>query len=385
MYGDLAQLLVPGFLTAKVTIGDHTYSLRSLNPGDLYLLSGVAREGNPEWKLWVVAASVWMVDGVTLLDDRVAATRYLRTFLGQSHRAVVGHLFAQALSFFKRMKTALRYLESFLYEDESRHLWYATKTAGVTLLQRSGVPGADKLGTNLAQTSWLSWNYLEDQREEQEYSWSLAKVMVSMQSGKAAQKLDSRDKQRHETEKARREEVQRKAWYLFRGVEGDLGAGNPTGLNVRPTRTNEDLVEEMRRWVSGDQDDHDKIVSDYKERIRRDYLANETAKEVALKEAEERRRASQTAAGAAHKATRLVAYTPKELAEKFPGAVRSGSKFIIEADPVSRTFDKYLRENPVPIGGPTEPPPDTTLPGGGAPRASLMERIADRKPKFYGD
>ena len=127
MYGDLFRFLVPGFLTSRISIDGHTYCLRSLTASDLYLLSGVVKDTSPEWRLWVVAASLWMVDGVPLLEDSSYAPRAAYKALCRSNRRVVGALFGTVIGFFQRARKTGSYLESFLYEQESRQLWHSTK------------------------------------------------------------------------------------------------------------------------------------------------------------------------------------------------------------------------------------------------------------------
>lgn len=346
MYEELYQLLVPGFLSFGVRIDGHTYCLRSLGLGDLYLIAGVAKEHNPEWRLRAVASSLWMVDGISLLENTPQSSIVAFEFLRRSHKRVISTLFNVVLGFFLRGKKASNYLESFLYEEESRRLWHSLNRGHFSLVDRAGIPGVDRLGQNPTQAAWVAWNTLEDTREEQEYLWSQTKVLVSIQSGKAAQKLDSRDKNRHDSETRRRSDVQTKAYQIFCGQLGPEGKNltTSTGLVVRSTQTNEDLVEEMRNWVTGNQDDHDRIVEEYKERIRREYLAREEAKAQVLEESKKRREDAARNLGSTK--TRLTAFTPKQLSEKFPQAGKPGTRFIVEADPVSKLFNRYLRDVP---------------------------------------
>jgi hypothetical protein len=380
MYEDLFQFLVPGFLTARVLVDGRAYSLRSLTTSDLFRISAVAKDNHPDWKIWAVASSLWMVDGIPLFEDSTYAPKAIFETLLGSHKRLVSHLFGTVVGFFLRSKRSHLFLESFLYEEESRNLWHSTHSGQIPLYQRSGIPGIERLGLNQFQSSWVAWNKLEDTRDGQEYTWSLTKLMVSLQSHKAAQKLEARDKNRHETERSRRRDVQEKAYRIFLGeVDPE---GNPlsseSGLVFRAPRTNAELVDEMRRWVSGDMDDHDRIVAEYKERIRNEYLANEVAKDLALRDLNKRREEERVAQGSTR--TGLVAYTPKEIQEKFPQLGKPGAKFVVEADPVSRTFNRYLRDEPEALPGilaedrPVEDPP-----------LSLNELIASRKPRFHGE
>jgi len=371
MYGDLYQLLVPGFLTARVRLGDHTYSLRSLGPPDLYRISGVEKEGTIPWKIWAVASSIWMVDGIPLFESSTISPHLAYQSLLGSHRRVIGSLYGTLTDFFRRTRVAHQYFESFLYEEESRHLWQSLRGGAFPLSHKAGIPGIERLGLSNLQTSWMAWNHLEDVREDQEYQWTLTKIQVSMQSGKAGQKLEARDKTRHSDEKDRRLTAHRKAWstYLHGGIE--TPDGDTTKAYVaRAPKTASDLADEMRRWVTGDMDDHDRIVEEYKQRVRESYLANEKAKAEALEFA----RRKSTPQIESDTRTRLRGYTADELSRMFPTTSRPGVHIVPEGDPVSHTFNRYLREDPTVI--PTYP--------GQEPKPSLNDIISQRKMKLDG-
>lgn len=380
MYEDLHQLLVPGFLTAKVTVDGHVYSLRSLAIRDLYLIAGVARERAPEWRTWAVAASVWMVDGVPLLEDSTLAPRTLFRALNKSHPWVVTTLFAVVANFFLRSRRVGPYLESYLYEEESRRIWKATKDGHISLSHRSGIPGAERLGLNQVQSSWVAWNRAEDQREEQEYQWSLAKVNVSLQSAKSSQKLEARDKSRLEAEKSRRAGVQEQAYQIYTGQRDEHGdmVTNVLGMKVHRIATHADLAEEFRRWVSDERDDHDKIVEDYKNRVREEFAAREAEKARILDEVRRRReREEEMVLGTTGTRSRLVGLSPEEMARKFPQGAKPGARFIQEADPGSRLFNRYLRDRQD-----VHPDASKVEPVDPAPVPSLNERISGRKTRI---
>jgi hypothetical protein len=387
MYRDLERIVSPGFLTATVRVGGVPFGVRSLGPNDLEFLRAVAKENGPEWTLWIAAASLWMIDGNYLLESYPSATKVAFDYLRASNRAVVRALFSVSLSFFRRQQKLNMVFESYFYEDSSRRLWKAVKSfQGQSL--RGGFPGAERLGVNAYQEVWTDWNQSEDARHEDDYSWSLTKVLVSVQSNKSAKKLDEKDKTRAEGEKTRRAEVQDRAYYKWLGVLDETSARpeNPRAVIHMP-RTNADLAEEMRRWVAGELDPHDQIVSDYKDRIKQEVEAREAAKQQFLDDAAARREAQAAETGFTRPT--LVGYTPEQMAQLVPANAKPGAKFIVEADPKSRTFNRYLRDAPdsgalkvdgdrvVPYTAPTREAPE--------PRPSLDALIANRKPILDGE
>jgi len=384
-YVDLRQLLTPGFLSTTVNVGGHRYGLKSLSHGDLFLLDQAVNENDPTWKLWIVAHSLWVADGIFLLEDVVYAPKVVFEALSRSNRALISDLFGTVLWLFRRVRKANLFLEAFLYEEESRRLWGAVGRGAVPLWRKSPVPGLERLGLNSLQSAWMSWNQLEDTREEQEYIWSNTKVMVSLQSHKSYQKMDNRDKSRIETEKGRRRAVIDRVGAIYRGELDDAGNSKlPNG--VRSARTDQELADEMRRWVTGDMDSHDKIIADYKDRIRTQQLEQEGAREEALRKVQARKLQEAHVLGVRKPA--LVGLTQEQMEQKFKGA-KPGAKFIIEADPVSRTFNRYLRHDVTPGNLKVDPDgrvvsADMAQGTSQDPKPSLQELIATRKTILNG-
>lgn len=393
LYGDLVPLIVPGFLTARLHFGDLTLGVRSLSANDLNLLRGVAREGGPNWPFHIAAASIWAVDGVSLLESHPYTLKIALELLRSTHKSVARAVFSQALSFFNRMKNANLSFESFLYEEESRRLWKSTNNGTHPIWVQPGIPGLERLGQNPFQSSWVQWNRSEDDRHDDDYAWSLTKVIVSVTSSKSAKKLDARDKSRIDAEKSRRAEVQDKAFYRYAGWLDASGEETAHPLTrVHNPRTASELSEEMRRWVSGEQDFHDKIVADYKEKVRVEVEAQEIAAEAAYAAAAERRLLEERYLGAGVKKPALVGYTQDQLSKLRPQGSKPGAKFIVEASPVARTFNKYLRDTPdagalaVKDGRVVvyREPVTKTASGNEDPPPTLNDRISNRKPTLNG-
>lgn len=391
MYEDLIPLVVPGFLTTRLQIGDTTLGVRSLSLNDTNHLRRVALEGGPDWAFHLAAASVWMIDGVSLLESYPYSQQSALAALKGGHKSLVRLVFSQALSFFRRMRDANRVFEAFLYEDESRRLWKSTNNGTHPIWLQTGMPGLDRLGLNPFQSSWIQWNRSEDDRLDDDYQWSLTKMLVSVQSSKSAKKLDAKDKTRLEAERSRRAEVQNRAYYTFKGLLDEEGKrkADPI-LQVLQPRTAQELSEEMRRWVTGEKDIHDLVVEDYKNRIKVEYEEKEREAELALQQAQARKFREEQSLGVAK--PRMVGYTPEELAKLRPAAQKSGAKFIIEANMTSRNFNRYLRDNPdagsldvvdgrIVVKNPSISPQGDEE---AAPAPTLNELIANRKPTLNG-
>lgn len=378
MYEDLLHLLVPGFLSTTVELEGHRFGLRSLSHSELNFLRHCVRDNDPMWRYHLAAHSLWMVDGIPLLESKGLAHKVALDHLLRSDKALVRAMIGTAYGFYTRMREAHHYLEAYLYEDESRRLWRGLNAGQYPLYTKASIPGIERLGLNTLQSSWVSWNRLEDDREAQEYVWSNTKVMVSLQSYKGYEKLHSRDQNREQNEESRRQSVIERARRRFLyGEEGTPVTGHSE--DVRRARTKEELEDEMKRWIMGELDEHDQIVEAYKNRIRDEQLERERQKEAILEELRARRAQEEQDLGASKPLLRPI--TPEEMAAMRAGQPTSGAKFITEADPVSRTFNRYLRPTvqagnlSVDSAGRIIEKPPTVA----APAQSLDEQIASRK------
>jgi hypothetical protein len=323
-----------------------------------------------------------MVDGVPLLESHPYSQKIALTALMRAHKSMVRMIFSQAVSFFRRMREANLVFESFLYEEESRRLWNSTNHGVHPLWMQAGIPGLDRIGMNQFQSSWVQWNRTEDDRLDDDYSWSLTKVLVSVQSSKSAKKLDAKDKARVDAEKSRRAEAQNKAWHVFMGLYDEAGNKQHQIQQVFQPRTPQELSEEMRRWVSGEKDIHDSVVDDYKNRVKIEFEAREQDAETSLQQARGRALREERSLGVPK--PKMIGYTADQLAKLRPASGKAGAKFVIEADMISRNFNKYLRDNPdsgaLDVSGGRVVVKKGPILTDEEDRPTLNELIANRKP-----
>lgn len=264
-YEDVEALLSPGFLTHRVEIEGVRLQIRSLGPGDVFMLRARAEGGmTKDWRLWALASAIWMVDGRSLLgkDDAVP---FMHAFLGRLPKNTQEILFTLLLGLFARSGRAIDAVEAYCLETTSRFRW---KTYGSRIQTASGVPGAESIGLNIVQRIWVAFNEVEDQRHTEETAWEGFKLVASSNAPKAIKKLDARDHSRREEEKGKRQKMLDQFFYERLGVIDAKGkvVGSDTQAVTGP-KSVEDLEDEMRRWVTGDHDHHDRVVAEYKARI----------------------------------------------------------------------------------------------------------------------
>lgn len=269
IYADIENMIVPGFLSCMIQVGDVRLSIRTLFPSDLFLLQHRVgfNQRDTEWRIWCLASCTWMLNGQIVLGDPNVAVLVAHSLRFLPSRSL-DLLFSQFMGLTKRVNDAMEGLEAYCYEESSRTLWRQFGRVSPVSEAISGVPGIERLGSNHLQRMWMSYNSLEDTRIADEMAWSNAKLIASASSPKGVQKLDQHDKDRREEEAARRQAVMDKFFYLSRGIiTQEQAEQKDTGFALQP-KTKEQLEDEMRRWVAGEKDEHDLIVENYKNRIR---------------------------------------------------------------------------------------------------------------------
>jgi len=139
--------------------------------------------------------------------------------------------------------------------------------------------------------------------------------------------------------------------------------------------------------VAGEQDFHDKVVSDYKERVRVQYEQAEIESAESLERARERREQEEKTLGAPIPS--LVGLTQDQVSSLLQKKGKPGARFIVESNPISKVFNRYLRDAPDPgalqakdgklvvYSEPSVAPPVEV-----EKRPSLNDLIARRKPTY---
>lgn len=268
IYGDVQEMLVPGFLSATVRINDVVIALRSPSAADFYLLNN--RLGNDplateqQYKAWTVATCTWMVDGQVIIGHQGAA-RKVYNMIFELPKHAMSVLFYQVFGLLTRARRSIDYIEAYSYEMSSRALW---RQIGSNFESVSGIPGIETTGRNVVQQIWAAQNEAEDERIEQLNAWERAKMIAAPHAYKAIKRMNQSEEVRRDEEEQRRQEVMDRAYYRAKGYairDDEPIAAN--GLRFR-SKSRDELAEEYKAWVRGEQDFHDQVVADYKRKIR---------------------------------------------------------------------------------------------------------------------
>lgn len=346
-YGDVEDLISPGFLSHSITVGKVKFALRTLGPGDLFILKhrcGTDLEG---WQYWAVAASVWMVNGYSILDQPHMTPRIHEMLKALPKRAfqIVFSTFSGLLN---RQNKAEEAIEAFMYESHSRTKWRSARGDYIRLLQ--GIPGAERLGMNSIQKIWTLFNDAEDRRIAFDNQWEGFKLVASSNSPKGVKKIDEKDAQNRRSEDERRQQVMDRYYYYRKGLVTRDGYSKDENREVigngMGPKSVEQLEEEMRKAIAGELDEHDMIVESYKQRIL------DKQAQMEAERAERRRRLDAEAEErmkAGFEVTPLVGYTQEQMqsiiAQRNPGRSAAGVRHFYDEEQVSaqRRMDRHVR------------------------------------------
>jgi len=270
LYRDVEQLISPGFITCRVRVGGTHLTLRTLGAGDAVVLNArVPRpvtHGDVEGWRWTLATALWMVDGHLLRDgdDEVASD-----VLAACPDGVISSLFDVFLhNLVGRQDQARHAAYVYVYEVNSRDLW---RTYGARPWEVGGVPGSQSAAGNPVQNWWTAFNEVEDIREDYARHWRGYKLITSATSPKGIKRINESDERSEKNEERRRQDaLHRYYWYragvlpleeYVKAMDQNLG-----GQYAFRLKSVDELDDDYRRWVKGEEDDHDRIIREFKQR-----------------------------------------------------------------------------------------------------------------------
>ena len=268
IYTDLRELLTPGFLAHPVTVNGVVFVLRSLDISDWYLLRyrahGASEHG---WRAWVVATATWMLNGSVVLNEEDALPLLYQMCFALPIRALE-NIYEAVMALVRRSRDCTQLIEAFLYEEESRNLW---RSDGAALLASPGERMFLR-ARNPVLKLWTMHNQMEDLRGHNDYLWQMAKFQAGPHAPKGLKKINAQDRKRENDLEARRQQVMDRTYYVAKGMVDespkDSRKSKRRFQDVVLAESPEELREEMRRWVAGEKDDHDRVIEGVKGRIR---------------------------------------------------------------------------------------------------------------------
>ena len=368
-------MLTPGFLSQQVEVAGVQIAMKTLFPGEMFLLRNRAGVNavSRDWLEWMVSTSIWMMDGQVLLGD-VNAPAMVRRALRAFPQSALDKLYSVFTSLHNRVQKALTRVESYCYEDFGRAAW----RMGGRTSPDGGIPGVSAYGMNYVQRLWVAYNLAEDDRQAWNLEWAAAKLIASASSPKGVKKLNQKDDSDRNLEESRRKTVIQRAYYDATGHQ----VGEENGMVVYRAVSPEELSDEMTRWARGERDLHDQVIESYKAKIREKHEHDQRAHEVRMREVT----ALQEEALASGVAP-LVGYTLEQLRE-LRGATGSPlqrrSSTVATSTGHDRLYDKYVAKE-IPAGGLTDGGKGVALPSENHEEGGLGKAVSSRQVRLTDD
>lgn len=257
----------PGYISDFVSVAGVSIALRTLFPADAHAIRArtASARSSREWREWVICHSIWHVDGQILPNDPNLPYN-LRNMVRNWTDPVVDAVFFRTVGLKERFDRAVRLLEGYSYEQNSRGRWRMMSRLNPSLQAPAWVSG---LGANLVQQLWVAYNLAEDDRLTWEQEWHAAKTVAATMDPKWVKKVSDAERTRWADEEARRREVMNRA---RQGLPPNIPSEDEDvegGHVALKLRTFDDIQEQMDRWKRGEMDEHDLIVQEYLESIRK--------------------------------------------------------------------------------------------------------------------
>jgi hypothetical protein len=342
IYEDIRGLIGFGFLAHPVSVNGARFVLRTLNDLDWRMLQFRAHGlSGRDHQTWVVATSIWMVNGVVVQGDE--ETLYeIHEMARTMPRIVLEDLYGVISGIMRKVTAAWQRLEAFLYEDESRDLW---RKEGRFLIAKS-TTGGMLSSRNPILKEWVMFNEHEDAMEQVTHEWALAKFMASPHAPKGIKKVTAQDASRDADLQRRRERVLDRTYYEVKGFitrDPEPTAPKPGKFQeFRMAETEEELEDEMQRWVAGIKDEHDIVVDGVKSRIRSEVEGRkeaEAARRVAFAQALEDEGFPITGM------TPLVGEAGQAFIERMKARMPGTSK-VYNDNQHNSAYEKYIKNDP---------------------------------------
>jgi hypothetical protein len=374
LYSDVEEMIQRGFLTQHFMVEGVPVVLRTLNPrevSDLLLRSVQSNEIN--WMRHHIAASVYMINGYAIEPQYASnqAWYVYNEWVKDLHYEQVLVVYAYITGLRNRVGRATRIVDAFCHERYSRSLW-----------RMSGTPVGER---NIIQRLWAAYNESEDRYDADIRQWQHTRSVVGSMSGKGAKSLlEAENKWEEKRQRRAQRTIEDAVNWLISGEKEDqkpllvtVNGQTYEVPKVHAAQTIEEMESEMMRAVRGEKDYHDLLVEQYKEGHRR-----------RLEEARQKQQAALAAAwgddeGGLRGETRMVGYTPEQLAEINPDMLKKKPNTQRAAvSPEQERFTEYLdtevKVGWIGMGGtPEAANPAPQRKGGGE---SLQDKISRRAP-----
>lgn len=352
-FDDIREIIQFGYIEQSFKINDISLKMKNPNLQIIEWAGEVSSYSNVEKNIAILSKCITSIAG---RDTENYHFEIFDMLLNSQIYTVLYRIGVYADLLMSKATKASKYLEAFCYTDESRYLWKAWKARSLFSTHKLN-------DLNNSQISWVIWNEAEDERLESDKEWEKAFFIASATNPKGVEAVQKKWKMREQTEETRRLELVEDA---KKGVLENT-ENKPKKIHTKKSKTTEDLKEEMRRWVTGEEDEHDIAVREYKEEIQKsvDEMVRQS------EEIRKRNRKKREELDQAIKGVSLIGLTEDEVRSKYK---KEQSSYDVQ-DVNKQVIDSFIM-TPVDKGNLSVTDNGVV----GKQPDSLMDRISNRKP-----
>jgi len=274
IYKDMESLLFKGFVVQPAKIHGVNFVFKSLNHHEFKLLEMLYDTSDPEgledYYAMFLSLGVLYLDHINMLVDRDKSLGELRSYFSEVEPPVKQLIIHRMSEINRRANRAILLTEPYCMEAQSRMKWAQNKGLDLMSPSITGIRGTDTIGLNFGQLLWRAINHFEDLKENAEREWENAKFIASSMAGKGMQKVYNSDKRRRQSEID--EKVARREKVINYAVFGTPMEGASEQGSMVVAKTVGDLAKQLENDLKGEQDWHDKVISEYIEKARQGHL-----------------------------------------------------------------------------------------------------------------
>lgn len=289
-YDELEQLLFRGFLAMPADLGGVPVVFKTINTFefklfDLYVPFNASKEEKRRYRTaYQIAYSVFLFNRVNVLNDREEyIPRLVDLFLDLPEKICTKILIH--LKYLNKKSTEIleNKVQPYTYGFVSRQYWSSYKGNPLNDPRFTGIKGTETLGLNMHQKIWTFLNRMEDDQEEYDRHWGLAKFQASVHNHKGIKKLDAKDRDNRRKRNREREQA------FKSGGEYKIDRSSSDEIKVS-NESVDDLLDQMKRSLKGQKDFHDQVVSQHERKVREDYMREQEKREQAQEHARSQKR-----------------------------------------------------------------------------------------------
>ena len=331
-YTDVEELLEHGFLTHTCKIKGVPVVFRNALPKDnKRIQSTTALSNETEFMAYCLASQTWIIDGLEIdAYNNTESTYYLfKHFYSKLHRSYLLKLYFIIIGLRNRLYRAIRIVEAYSCEPYSRSKWIM----GHNLFPEDNCSLAYKL--------WVAFNTYEDIRTQELRQWEHTKVVSGSMSGKAFKELGKMITKMEQNHLQKNKDIIEKTVNVL--IYGEQVIPQETlkvtyngqQFNVPTTvgvQSVDQMVEEMKMVMRGEQDYHDMVMADYHEKIRLYREQQEKHRQQKLKELYEQQ------GEALEGETDLTGLTPEQIKQRQSGRTTG----VLHDSSKNYLYDKYV-------------------------------------------